>query len=155
MNKPKLTAVLALAVAMLFVACDRKTVFDSYDHTPINGWEKNDTLTFAIDSVRQSGEYVEEIGVRINGLYPFTSLSLFVQQTVLPSGKTYDMTLNCRFTDRKGKNKGNGISYYQYSFPMKAIQLETGDSLRVAIRHNMKREILPGVSDIGLKLTKR
>ncbi len=146
---------MCLAVALLSASCDRKTIYDNYEHTPVNGWEKNDTLTFAIDSVEQEGEYVEEIGVRINGLYPFMSLSLVVQQTVLPMGKTYDTTLNCKLIDQNGKAKGSGISCYQYSFPLKVVPLSVGDTLRVAVRHNMKREILPGVSDIGLKLTRR
>lgn len=111
---------MCLAVALLSASCDRKTIYDNYEHTPVNGWEKNDTLTFAIDSVEQEGEYVEEIGVRINGLYPFMSLSLVVQQTVLPMGKTYDTTLNCKLIDQNGRAKGSGISCYQYSFPLKA-----------------------------------
>ena len=33
-------------------------------------------------------------------------------------------------------------------------QMHQGDSIHVAIRHDMKREILPGVSDIGIKISK-
>ena len=30
-----------------------------------------------------------------------------------------------------------------------------GDSIIVSVRHNMKREILPGISDIGYMLIKK
>lgn len=56
--------------------------------------------------------------------------------------------------DNNGVSKGQGISYYQYNFPINIYQMHQGDSIHVAIRHDMKREILPGVSDIGIKISK-
>ncbi len=155
MNKLRLTLISTIAVALFLVACDRKTVFDQYVHTPLNGWEKNDTIAFAIDSILQGGEYAEEIGVRTNGKYPFTSLTLAVHQTIQPSGEVHDTTINCTFMGKNDQPAGNGIGYSQFSFPLKTVRMETGDTLKVIIRHNMKREILPGVSDIGFKLTRR
>ena len=35
------------------------------------------------------------------------------------------------------------------------MEIEQGDSLRINIRHNMKREILPGIADVGIKFTRR
>jgi hypothetical protein len=34
------------------------------------------------------------------------------------------------------------------------MMLNKGDSLEIKIRHDMKREILPGISDIGIMLNK-
>ena len=155
MNKQRLTLISTIAAALLLMACDRKTVFDQYVHTPLNGWEKNDTIIFAIDSLAQSGEYVEEIGVRTSTIYPFQSLVLVVQQTVRPSGIVLDTVLNCKLTDDNGQSQGAGIGYRQFSFPLKTVRIEAGDTLHVAVRHNMKREILPGVSDIGFKLMRK
>ena len=149
------TALLAVLTILLTAACDRKTVYDWYIHTPQSGWEKNDTIIFAIDSLAQSGEYVEEIGVRTSTLYPFQSLVLVVQQTVRPSGIVLDTVLNCKLTDDNGQSQGAGIGYRQFSFPLKTVRIEAGDTLHVAVRHNMKREILPGVSDIGFKLMRK
>ena len=56
--------------------------------------------------------------------------------------------------NQHGENKGQGISYYQYNFPINIYKINRGDSIHIAIRHDMKREILPGVSDIGVKITK-
>ncbi len=147
------TVLLAALAALFTAACDRKTVYDRYVHTPQNGWEKNDTVTFVIDSMAQSGEYMEEIGVRTSALYPFQSLVLVVQQTVRPSGTALDTMVNCKLVDSNGQSQGVGIGYRQFLFPLKTVRLEAGDTLHVAIRHNMKREILPGVPDIGFKMT--
>jgi hypothetical protein len=35
------------------------------------------------------------------------------------------------------------------------IRLNEGDSLHVLVKHNMKREIMPGITDIGLRVEKQ
>ena len=35
------------AIVQILSACSGSTVYDDYAHTPIAGWEKNDTLSFA------------------------------------------------------------------------------------------------------------
>lgn len=154
-NSIKAMCILMLTVAMTLLSCNRKTVYDQYGHTPVTGWEKNDTLSFHVRPMEQEGEYVEQLGLRINGAYPFMSLCLVVEQRVHPSGFTFRDTVNCRLTDNMGNIQGHGISYYQYQVPITSIHLAQGDSIDVFIRHNMKREILPGISDIGLKITRR
>lgn len=63
-------------------------------------------------------------------------------------------TIQCKLIDKNGATTGQGISYYQYNFPINVYQLNKNDSIHVTIRHDMKREILPGISDIGLKVVK-
>ena len=38
---------------------------------------------------------------------------------------------------------------------MPDIDLRRGDSIRVDIRHDMKRDILPGISNVGLKIVRK
>ena len=63
-------------------------------------------------------------------------------------------TLSCKLVDADGTVQGEGVSFYQYRFHLCNMKLTQGDSLRVSIRHNMKREILPGIADVGVTLTK-
>ncbi len=139
-------------VVALFISCSHGTIFNEYKSTPIMGWEKNDTLSFEVPKLARGGTYDMELGIRINGAYPFTALTLIVEQTVLPSGKTYKDTIDCKLVDPKGREMGSGISYFQYSFPVRETALAAGDSLHVNIRHDMKREMLPGISDIGIMI---
>ena len=78
-----------------------------------------------------------------------------VKQTVLPSQQTRTDTLECNLIDNSGHAKGKGINHYQYLLPLTTLKLEKGDSLHVTIHHCMKREILPGISDVGLQLSRQ
>ena len=135
-------------------ACEENTVYDSYEHTPLNGWEKNDTLFYSVSPLRDSGSFQETIGLRINRNYPFTSLSLVVEQRILPGFRFHRDTLRCQFLPDDNL-RGQAVSYSQYDFPLRNLDLRRGDSLAVTIRHAMKREILLGISDIGFKMTKK
>ncbi len=145
-----------LGAAVIAVAsCSTDTVYNSYSHTPLAGWEKNDTLVFCVPRVSESGLYDQYIGLRMTNAFPFTSISLIIEQQVLPKGKAFADTVKCEITDIRGNFLGDGVSSYQYLVPLHSEMLTKGDSLRLKIRHNMKREILPGVSDVGIKICKK
>lgn len=147
MKKGVLTSFAILAI--LTAACGNK-VYDRYAHTPVAGWEKNDTLSFAVPRVAIAGVYGINVALRTNGAYPFQALTLIVEQHILPAKRMKTDTINCVLTDRDGKAKGQGISYYQYRFHASNLHLSPGDSLFITVRHDMKREVLPGISDIGV-----
>lgn len=142
-----------IIAAIIITSCNDKRVYDKYNHTSVTGWEKNDTLSFDIPRIEKAGKYDAELGLRINGAYPFTGLSLIVEQTIYPTKKIKTDTVNCKLIDNNGVTKGYGISYYQYNFPIGELELRQGDSIHVNIRHDMQREILPGISDIGFMLS--
>jgi len=140
---------------LLLTACDKRTVYNHYEHTPLSGWERNDTLSFAVGPVGESGSYVEDLGLRISNEYPFMSLSLIVDQEVSSTHEKRRDTLACDLISGQGVVKGQGVSQYQYSFHLTTMELQSGDKLYVSVRHDMKREILPGISDVGLKLSRK
>ncbi len=141
-----------LTVACGITSCSRLPIYCHYEPTPATGWEKNDTICFGIPPVSEAGYYKEELGLRINEDYPFQGLCLIVQQTVLPSGYRHNDTLNCKLIDKNGTIRGTGINHYQYTFHVNTIRLAEGDSLHIHVKHNMKREIMPGVTDIGIRI---
>lgn len=144
-----------MCMGMTLMSCDNRTVFSHYESTPVRGWERNDTLTFNIAPMQETSLYMEDIGVRITGEYPFKGLSLIVEQTVYPSNTMITDTLNCNLVDDIGHAHGKGINHYQYLFPLTTLKLNKGETVHVAIRHCMKREILPGITDVGLKLSRQ
>ena len=143
-----------LAVAIGLSSCDRKTIYYHYEHAPVAGWEKNDALSFDVHPVSE-GTYREELGLRIDKSFPFMGLCLVIRQTILPSGYVHSDTLNCSLIDRDGNNKGPGLSYYQYSFHVNTLRLQEGDSLHITVKHNMKREVMPGIEDVGIRLDRQ
>ncbi len=145
---------MALA-ALSLCSCGKKTVFMEYEDTPLSGWEKNDTISFCVPPLAEGGDYDLSLLLRTDNSFPFMSVVMLVDETVIPSFTRHSSTLKCELTDKRGITKGKGINLYQHSFPIATRHLAAGDSIHVTVRHNMKREILPGMANIGLSLTKR
>ena len=143
-----------LFLFLLLASCSGNTVYDHYNHTSVLGWDRGEVLTYDVPRMKQEAKYATSLGLRVSGAYPFQSLTLIVEQTVIPGRKTTRDTLNCQIYDSKGTVKGEGISYFQYHFLVSEKDLKQGDSLHVTVRHDMRREIIPGVSDIGIQVVR-
>lgn len=154
-HTPRILTLLTISVAVsLFLSCNSRTIYHKYQDTPVQGWEKNDTLSFHIPAVDSPGLYYSFLGMRICKDFPFTDLYLVVEQTILPRTEIVRDTVRCTIADEEGKLKSRGVTYHQYRFPISAISLNQGDSVRITVRHCMKRDIMPGISDIGIMLSK-
>ena len=143
----------ALTVALILVSCNRKVIYHHYEHTSLAGWEKDDTLRFSVHAAEQRAVVRREIELRITDAYPFRGLNLVVDQTSFPSHIHRRDTLQCDLIDARGNVHGDGINLYQYRFHLADISINEGDSLSICILHNMKREVLPGIADVGVRLT--
>ena len=144
-----------LLMVLLFTACKWSTVYFHFEDVPESGWEKNDLVSFDLDKQTSDATYQEELALRISNKYPFMRLALVVEQTIYPAGNTVIDTLDCRLIDDSGIVMGQGVSQYQYLFPLKTLPLHCGDSLHLEIHHNMKRQILPGITGVGIKIQKK
>ena len=155
MNNSKCIALLAAMLLLVLSACNRKLVYDRYLSTPISGWEKNDTLSYDIRPVSGTDTYDMWLGLRTSEAYPFTAITLIVEQHIYPKDTIVNDTVNCKLTDRHGNASGSGVHFHQYRFPVNSLQLQDGDSIHLRVRHDMKREILPGISDVGISLRRK
>lgn len=131
-------------------ACDGRKVYDQYVSTPLSGWERSDTVKFGVPPVEQEGSYSLSLNLRTDTRFPFTSITMIVDRKSVPSGLHDVDTLRCELTDRRGRSLGKGINLYQYTFDMTPCRLNAGDSLCVSVSHDMMRETLPGIADVGL-----
>lgn len=151
-----LTAFLIAFTALAGLSsCDESLVYSHYEHTQLSGWEKSDTLYFNTPRMNQKGRYRIELGLRTTGDYPFTSLTLSIEQCVFPANSTKNYSIKCQLMEENGITKGQGVSVYQFAFPVADVDLNEDDSVQIRIRHDMKREILPGISDVGIKLSRK
>lgn len=155
MNNRRCLLSFLLLTIWLLTSCKQSTVYFHYEDTPESGWEKNDELFFNISKFDDEVSCQEELALCINNKYPFRRLTLIVQQTVFPTGNSMTDTLDCNIVDERGNAIGQGVSQYQYLFPLKSLQLHRGDSLHLSVHHDMKREILPGITSVGIKLKKK
>lgn len=155
MRNKLLLTILTLTVAAFFASCNNKAVYSHYEHVPQEGWERIDTLFFEVPPVKEAGIYQEEIGIRTDIGFPFQSLALNVAQDVLPQGEHFQTTKNCVLYDETGMERGSGISRFQTVVYLTDVKLNAGESIRICITHNMRREMMTGVSDIGIILTRK
>ena len=119
-----------------------------------DGWDRQDTLVFTTSPMEHAGSYMEEVGLRINSTFPFTELTLIVDQHAIPSNLSRTDTICVCLTDKEGTIQGKGIALYQYCEPLPSMKLLKGDTLTVAIHHNMVRQQLKGITDVGFTLKK-
>ena len=152
MRKLFLYTLYCVCIVMGFTSCDTNTPYYHYAHTPIDGWEKNDTLRYDVQPLKKGGEHQITVALRLNGAYPFRKLYLIMEQDVFPRLQCKTDTICFDVTSKEGRFTGNGISYYQYTVPVCRQHFMENDSIHITIRHAMKRDILPGISDIGVKL---
>lgn len=147
-----LTGLLAMMLALAFASCETEVVYSQYAHAAIGGWEKNEPLLFDVDSIEGGGTYSMTLGMRISDAYPFRNLHMVVEQTIYPAKQVITDTVTCNVVDRRGTMLGHGVSLYQYDLPIRKRTYHDGDSLHIKVRHNMKREILPGIADVGITI---
>lgn len=140
---------MALALAG---ACKEHIVYHTYRAVPIDGWEQTDTLTFTLDTVQADGTYQISVGLRTTNAYPYQSLWLLIETQTHPAKALEADTLVCRLSDGRGHRSGSGIDTYQYRYPLATRFLRKGQPLVFHVRHIMRREMLPGVSDVGIEV---
>ncbi len=144
----------ALLTLALCGACMRGRVYDHYNPTPLTGWDRTDTLSFDMPPLAQGGLYATDLGLRTNDNYPFTAVTLIVNQKATRSGKQQSDTVTCRLVDSKGNSRGRGVNYHQYLLRVSQMVLSDSDSLHVTVNHYMKRDVLTGISDVGIAVSR-
>lgn len=188
--------IIMLTVALTFVSCNRKTVYDRFQAIDISGWHRGDTLFYSVEPVEMSGRYTAQLSVRTNDDYPYHALTLIVEQRVMSdikSKKSASTTVVCSFLSeervswknestsserrravdslpqsvdvklfldtvqiqmngRDARMMSRGMTYYSYTVPLRCFDLHASDSLSIALRHYMSCEMLPGISDIGIRI---
>ena len=135
-NKPYVTIVL-LALLML-CGCQQQVAYHAFCHIDEPGWDKTDTLHFDISPVARDGNYRLDAELRTDKD---------------PSKESFNNKIDCNLISETGVIEGDGISYFQYQFYVRGLSLHQGDSVHISLTHNMKREIMPGISDVGVKLS--
>lgn len=117
------------------------------------GWKSAEAAEFlweVSDTARVHDLYID---VRNDATYPFSNLYLFVDFT-FPNGKTNRDTLAVELADAQGNWLGSGSGHVHdhrivwhddARFPLQG-------QYAVRIVHAMRRDPLPGISDVGLRV---
>lgn len=145
-----------LVMAFMLTACDiSDTPYHHYTDISEEGWLNRDTLTFKVDTIRKAGDYTTYLCVRTQYEYPYRYLSVIAEQTVMPKGKKQKAVEKLEIVNKEGAQGGTGITYHTYEVPMFDEALAPGDSMRIAVKHNMTRETMPGIISVGIKVKRK
>lgn len=151
---PRKNSLMTLVVVMLTaIGCGQRPLYSHFEHIPPTGWQRNDTLHFSITQ-KEAGTYGLRLSLRATSLYPFTELALVVERRSRQAGMARADTLFLDITDEEGNQEGAGISLFSYDATLTPPTLESNDTLTLSLRHIMTCDVLPGIADIGITLTK-
>ena len=142
---------LFVAVVMMFIACNPKTPYHHYESLPSDGWARTDTLHFQLPPVHEQGIYTIYVGLRWSPLFPYEGLWLVAetQSPIFHADTLYFLT-----SQPDGLPTGQGIRLQQSEQPLFRISLRKDQKVNVDLRHIMHREVLPALSDVGLRMEK-
>lgn len=139
---------LLCSAPLLIVACQRGTLLHSFQSLPHETWGMRDTLTFGMDSLGVQ-EAQLSVCLRFTHHFPYRSLWMVVERSGAKLPLRRD-TLNIPVMTDDGGSMGSGVHLIQIEHPVGNIACN--DSLRLRLYPIMRREQLPGVSDVGVKI---
>jgi len=148
---------LLLFITVLFgiISCSHNEFFFKYRSFSNAEWNREDPAVFHVNVEDITQPYNVSIELRNNNTYPFSNIWLFVDYR-MPDGASRLDTVSVELADVYGKWYGRGMSLYNLSIPYETHVLypDTGTYI-YSIRQGMRENQLKGISDIGLKISKK
>ena len=155
MSKVWRTFGFVLAAVVVWAGCGTGPVASEATLVDPNGWSSQDTVQLTFDVSQPAHRHDLQIGLRHNNDYPFSNLYLFVRLTY-PNGRTLTDTLSCPLAGPDGQWYGTGSGWVDHRIGYKkgvAFPLEGRYTMDVV--HAMRRDPLPGISDIRFAMFDR
>lgn len=109
-------------------------------------------VVFSLPAAGQKGAYEAVLWLRLTEEYPFMHVAVAAELLDSNSLCMQTDTIIIPVYDNKGRMTAPGMNYHEYNAPVKTLYLNRGDYFRLAIRHLMPVDTLPGVADISLHL---
>lgn len=139
---------ISAGVLLLLNSCVGNTVYHASCTLPHQELDKRDTLFFSIDSLPSYSNLKMEVELRTQATYPYQKICLVVEQEWEQGEKrkdllTLDMDWDKRFTSI--------FLTPTISAPITVNSHEGGGTIK--IYHHMKRERLPGINDLGIRIS--
>jgi gliding motility-associated lipoprotein GldH len=142
-------------VLLVSGSCSHKEVFFDFHSIKNASWERNDVAVFEVNITDSIHPYEVFVEIRNNENYTFSNIWLFVDFKT-PGGSIRTDTIGMDLADIYGKWYGNGISLHCLStLYEKSIRFPYTGTYTYTIRHGMRDNPLKGISDIGLKVSKK
>jgi len=133
-----------ILLCLLITSCSREGEIACYeDITDPEGWYEKDTIYLRPDSVSAAGTYQCDITIRTTVAYPYSNFSVLAKV----EGSQERHTLHFNISE-------SGTPYHEEQATLGQLSLQKGAAIVVAVKQNMRRETVPGIAAVGLRLVK-
>jgi gliding motility-associated lipoprotein GldH len=153
--KPFIACCLLFFVLPVFISCSHNEVFFEYHSIKNATWTRDNIADFEVNITDSIQLYEVSVEIRNNEDYPFSNIWLFVDFKT-PEGSVRTDTISADLADIYGKWYGTGLSLHSLSIPYEqSIRFPYTGIYTYSIRQGMRNNPLKGISDIGLKVSKK
>lgn len=152
----KLSLPFALMLLIGLMACNPQVVFEQNKKVDSQGWEFTHFYEFQETFTDTTALYDLFLNVRNNTDYPYSNFIVFFE-TEFPDGRIFRDTIETILADRGGKWTGTGfgnIKTNSFHF-RKDVWFPLEGEYIFRIEQAMRRELLPGITDIGLRIERK
>jgi len=151
---------LLLLIAVMFVSCDKKRVFDEY-HPVGKSWNQDSIVSFVLPKLDPKKEYNLFLNIRDNYDYPYNNLFVIVSMEQ-PDKVTKVDTLEYQMANPDGSLLGDGFTDVKESKLVYKERVKFKDGvykvhIRQAVRQTGKVagvEKLDGITEVGFRIEK-
>ena len=145
-------ALALLTAVLLFGACTRGVLLHHYQPVGADGWARADTLRFVLPQAPAEADYEVYLGMRYTNTFPYEGIWVVAETRLAhPTALLLD-TLYLTTADEAGRSLGRGVAIGQREQLLGILRLHTGQGGTIRLHHIMTREVVPDISDIGLRV---
>lgn len=151
-RKVAISALILFVVIMLW-SCDANRFYDQSLALPSTGWHKDSIAGFEVHVEDTARPYNFYITIRNDDAYPYRNFYLFLSTTLPNNNETRD-TLELILASKQGKWLGNGFGAVKDNQIKirENLLFPIGGSYHFRIEQAMRQDVLPGISDIGIRI---
>jgi gliding motility-associated lipoprotein GldH len=147
------------SVVLLFLACDKKRVFDEYK-TVGSGWNKDSIVSFDLPVLDSTQQYNLFVNLRANNDYKYNNIFLIVAMEQ-KNGFTKVDTLEYQMANPDGTILGDGFSDLKESKLFYKEKIKCNGQFKVYIKQALRENgkvpgiaVLDGITDVGFRIEK-
>lgn len=144
-----------ILLALVLVGCNQNVLVSHYETLPNQEWVADSVVSFSFDVTDTLAHYEMVINVRHADDFPYQNIWLFTRLYSDSLCLASD-TLNYYLADLRGQWLGNGFGRLR-DMPMlykQNVRFAASGNYRIEVQHAMREDVLKGVNDVGLTITK-
>lgn len=152
-KKGYLKCIILLFIASTLGACDKHTVYHSFQSIPQKGWLRQDTLLFNVMVPDSQTYYKLSVEIRNRNDYPYQNFNFSICYNGPGINKLPADTIKATLANKEGIWQGDGWGgLYQSIFSIGSIKIGKSGNYLFKVAYTLPDNILSGINDIGIKL---